>query len=94
MGDPRDGNNVRAAAGASSYERGGVDAATFAATGVVNLGPLCSSDFRISPTAASVCEKASRFTAPLCVSELFKKWSPDKMFRSLEANAMKVARSV
>ena len=90
-GSPRDGDNVGAAGGGPDPEREGVRAAAFAAADLANLGPLRSSDFKISSGAAAVCEEVSNFTAPPCVSELFKKWSTQRMFRSLEANTMKVS---
>lgn len=87
---PRGGDNAGAAGGGSDREGGGVGAAAFAAAGLANLGPLVSSDFKVSAGAAAVCEEVSNFTAPPCVSELFKRWSTQAMFRSMEANAVKV----
>ena len=82
--------NAGAAGGVPDPEGEGVGAAAFAAAGLANLGPLLPSDFRVSAGAASVCEEVCNFAAPPCVSELFKRWSKETMFRSMEANAMKV----
>ena len=86
----RDGDHARAADGGTRSEREGVGTAAFVAAGFANLGSLLSFDFRISPGAVAVYEEVSNFTAPPYVSELFVKWSTERMFSSLEVNAMKI----
>ena len=61
-----------------------------AATGAVDLGPLCRADFKVSEGATGVCGAVADFAAPPLVRELFRKTSLKDMFRSVEANAVKV----
>ena len=77
--------------GASGSERGRATAGASGAVGTADVGLLCTQDFKISPEAASVCEEVTRFAALACLSELFRRMPTEKMFRSIEANAMRVS---
>ena len=83
-----------------AVERGGeasgparVDEAggTSAAGGAADVGGLCTLDFKVSPAVTSVCQQVGDFAAPACLSGLFKRMAMDKMFRLIEANAMRVS---
>lgn len=56
-----------------------------------NVGALCALDFKISDGAASVCEEVGGFAAPPYLNVLFDRVPVDRMFRTIEANAMKVS---
>ena len=83
-----------------AVERGGeasgparVDEAggTSASRGVSDVGGLCTLDFKVSPAVSSVCMQVGDFAAPACLSGLFTRMPMDKMFRLIEANAMRVS---
>ena len=62
-----------------------------AAMGVVDLGPMCRNDFKVSAGATIVCEVIANFAAPSFVRELLVKASLKDMFASIKTNAVKVS---
>ena len=62
-----------------------------AAPVTANVGALCALDFKISDGVASVCEEVGGFAAPPYLNVLFDRVPVDRMFRTIEANAVKVS---
>ena len=56
-----------------------------------NVGALCALDFKISDGVASVCEEVGGFAALPYLNVLFDRVPVDRMFRTIEANAVKVS---
>lgn len=56
----------------------------------MNIGSLCTNDFKVSAGAAIVCEEVACFATPACLGELFRSMSIGQLFRSIEVNAAKV----
>lgn len=65
-------------------------AAASTVTAIVDLGPLCLADFKVSVGAAGICEEVIHFVAPSYVGDIFRNMSLKGMFQSIEANAAKV----
>ena len=76
---------------APGSERVGEGAGASTAAGAAGVGLLCTKDFKFSPGVASVCAEVGRFVAPPDLSALFSRMPVDQMFRSIEANAMRVS---
>lgn len=62
--------------------------------GAANLGPLCSTDFKVSVKVETVCEEVAHFVALSYMGELFRSMPLQGMFRSIEVNAAKVRLNV
>ena len=78
--------------GGSGAEEDGLAAdSSRAAPVTANVGALCALDFKISDGVASVCEEVGGFAAPPYLNVLFDRVPVDRMFRTIEANAVKVS---
>ena len=66
-------------------------AGTSSAAGAASVGQLCTKDFKVSPRVASVCAEVGGFAAPAGLAQLFERMPVDRMFRVIEANAMRVS---
>lgn len=90
-GKRRDGSGTGGTLGVPVVERDEAAASSSGAAGPADMGVLCTRDFKLSPSVASICEEVARFAAPPCLNELFQRVPVDKMFRSIKANAMRVS---
>lgn len=80
----------REGVGAGSERMADVVGASSVAS-AADVGLLCTKDFKISAGVASVCAEVAGFAAPPGLAQLFERMPVDRMFRVIEANAIRVS---